>query len=125
MRYLLDTHILLWAISESALLPKFIIDHIENPNNDILISVATLWELEIKNSIGKIILPENMLEGLEENGFNILEITSNHVKALRELPLFHRDPFDRILIAQSQFENLTLISKDKIINQYNCNCLTF
>jgi PIN domain nuclease of toxin-antitoxin system len=98
-------------------------DKIISPDNLVYVSLASLWELQIKNSIGKVTLPKNFLESLERAGFELLPIFLQHIKALKRLPLLHRDPFDRMLVAQSLSENLTLVTRDREILQYKGNFL--
>jgi len=89
------------------------------------LSVATIWEMQIKSSLGKLnlklSLDEIIKSQIKENNFQLLPIFNNHVLYLDNLPLYHKDPFDRILIAQANCENATLISKDSIFNQYSVN----
>jgi PIN domain nuclease of toxin-antitoxin system len=119
MRLLLDTHTLIWALAEPEKLSPKIIQLIENPNNTIFISIATLWELQIKKSIGKIALPDNFWDQLPELGYQLLDITFSHILQLERLALLHRDPFDRILISQSLQESILLITKDSEILKYD------
>jgi len=123
VKILLDTHILLWAISDSDKLSEEHRRIIENPDNVIFISIATLWELTIKQSLGKIDLPDSFLSDLTHNGYETMKIEVSHLIELKKLPLHHRDPFDRILIAQAISENCKLLTTDHEILKYNGNFL--
>lgn len=118
MKFLLDTHILLWAVHEPSKLNKDTQNLISDLNNIIFISAATLWELQIKKSIGKIRLPDNFSLLLEQGGYELLDIKVNHINKLNELPLTHKDPFDRMLIVQSICENIPLVTNDAEIMKY-------
>ena len=96
---------------------------INEPDNLVYVSLATLWELGIKVNIGKLKLPSNFFDSLPEFGYEILTITIPHIEAYINLPLHHRDPFDRILIAQAISEKLTLITRDPDIVQYDVDTL--
>ena len=123
MKILLDTHILLWAVSDSYKLSVKHTELIENPNNIIFISIATLWELTIKQSLGKIDLPENFLTDLTRHGYEIMKVEIDHLIALKQLPLYHRDPFDRIIIAQAMAEQCYLLTVDHEIEKYSAYLL--
>lgn len=117
MKYLLDTHIILWWLTEPNKIAnkarKIICDKKEN----IFISSASFWEMAIKKSIGKLILPGNIIEILSGEGFEILPITAKESLSVADLPLIHADPFDRMLIIQAKLNDLVLITCDeKIIN---------
>ena len=118
-RYLLDTHILLWWLSDDKKLSKKRKDLIIKPVNHIVVSTVSIWEIVIKKSLNKLTAPDNLKEVLQENNFEILMITPDHVLFLERLPAIHNDPFDRLLIAQSLCEDLTLITADKIIPKYD------
>lgn len=91
---------------------------LNNSENQILLSVATVWEVVIKQSKGKLKLPNDIKGGIKASGFNLLPIEISHVLAVEKLPKFHRDPFDRILIAQAKVENCTLITNDSKMKKY-------
>ena len=86
-------------------------------------SAASIWEIRIKESIGKIDIPLNFKEILEKQPFEVLSITSEHAHAIKELPLIHRDPFDRMLIAQGKIEKLAIITRDNFFSEYNINVI--
>lgn len=122
MRLLLDTHAFLWFINGDESLSRRTRLLIQEAGNDILISIATLWEIAIKNSLNKLELsqPFEVLipRELSNNEFTQLPITVDHLIQLGNLPLHHRDPFDRLLIAQSLYEQVPLISKDNEFDKY-------
>lgn len=122
MRLLLDTHTFLWFILGDQRLSKMAEKLIAEPNNIIQVSPATYWEIAIKISLGKYALPEPygtfMERELESNDFQILPIEPQHTALLTELPFYHRDPFDRLLIAQAQAEEIPLVSVDKTLDAY-------
>lgn len=122
MRILIDTHIFIWLTDSSHLLSNSAKELLSDPNNSQVLSVASLWEMQIKLAIGKLPLrlplADLVREQQEKNGFEILPITLNHVLALETLPMHHKDPFDRLLIAQAQAENLPLLSADAVFEQY-------
>lgn len=124
MEYLLDTHTFLWFINGDLELSANARQIIVNPANCKFISIATFWEIAIKISIGKleIDMPYSELElHITENGFILLPIAFQHTIALVSLPLYHKDPFDRIIIAQSCCENIPVISKDSNFDNYKVN----
>ena len=121
MRVLLDTQALFWWYGDPRRLPKRASSMIENGGNDILVSAATAWELAIKAAIRKVdALPlvMNFSQFLAEEGFSELMIASSHATRAGLLPLHHRDPFDRMLIAQAQAENLAIVSNDDVFDRY-------
>ena len=122
MRILLDTHVFLWFINQSNQLPANWIDSIRNPNNQVYLSVISIWEAIIKYQIGKLPLPESShlyLPRLRDDHFiDSLPIDESSVLRLAELPLLHRDPFDRLLICQALQHNLTIATVDTAFNAY-------
>lgn len=121
--YLIDTHILLWWVSENKKLTKSLRTIIENPDNEIWVSTVTVWEIAIKKSLNKLQAPDNLKEILELNSFNLLSLSIDHALAVEHLPHIHNDPFDRLLIAQAIVENLTFITADELIHKYKIKCL--
>lgn len=121
MKYLLDTHAFLWFLQNDDRLPVQIRTIIEN-NKDVYISIVSLWEIAIKISIKKLNLTnktiEDILYSCREKDFSILNITSEHVKSIIDLPFVHPDPFDRMLIAQTKVEDMILLTCDQNIPQY-------
>lgn len=122
-KYLLDTHIFIWWLEDNRLLSSNIKQVINNPQNLILLSVASIWEMIIKKAAGKLRHPPNLREAIENSGFSVLQVELNHVLELNNLPLLHKDPFDRILIAQAMAERLTLITADSKIAKYSVQTL--
>lgn len=118
MLYLLDTHILLWWLSENENLSSKAKKLIANPENTIFVSSASAWEIAIKKALGKLSSPDNLEKTLQENNFIPLDVTIPHALAAGKLPPYHQDPFDRMLATQSKLENLTLITHDRIFKKY-------
>jgi PIN domain nuclease of toxin-antitoxin system len=122
MKILLDTNSFLWFISGSERLSINARDRIADLDNQLFLSSASLWEIAIKVSIGKLELlqPYNQLipQQLEENDINILPIELSHLTTVVELPFYHRDPFDRLIIAQALTEDLPVVSPDSLFSQY-------
>jgi len=120
MNVLLDTHVLLWALTDESKLSERVRQLLPNANS--WFSVASLWEILIKAQIGKMPLPRPtgpfVISKLVSNGVQILPVTSDHVLRIESLPGHHRDPFDRMLIAQSLEENLPLVTADRIFLRY-------
>lgn len=112
MKLLLDTHTFLWWLSSPEQLTQAAATAIADPNNDVLVSLISLWEIAIKRAIGKLQAPIDLEQDVTRAGFQILSLTVTHVMATERLPLHHRDPFDRMLIAQAQLENATLVTRD-------------
>ena len=122
MRVLLDTHALLWYLSSDSRLSDKAIAVLGDHKTEAFVSIATLWELVIKISLGKIELAAPFEElfpsQLEENGFELLPVEIQHLRRLSELPFHHRDPFDRLLIAQAIEESLVILSVDEAFEAY-------
>lgn len=122
MSYLLDTHTFLWFINDDPVLSATARALIEVPENIIYLSIASLWEMAIKVSLGKLEIPSPFTgfinTQLRENAINLLEITTEHIGIVMTLPFHHRDPFDRLIIAQAQSENLPIIGKDEAFDDY-------
>src|SRR6476660_1132487 len=121
MKLLLDTHLLLWAAGEPRRLSKQARTLIDNPDNELLFSSASLWEVAIKRGLGRAdfrVDARLLRRGLLDNGYGELPITSEHAVALDRLPSIHKDPFDRILITQSMVEGITLLTADPLVARY-------
>ncbi len=121
MKLLLDTHVLLWAAGSPAQLPPDARAMLEDPDNELLFSAASLWEIAIKRSLGRADFQVDarvLRRGLLDNGYLELPITSEHTVFIDSLPPIHKDPFDRILIAQATVEGITLLTADALIAQY-------
>ena len=121
MKYLIDTHVILWFLAKDKSLSNKAKDIIES-RNEIYVSMVSLWEISIKHSINKLdIMLPNMnlfIEDYIKPSFSILGISSEHIKRVNTLPFIHRDPFDRMLVAQAKVEDMTLITHDQYIPQY-------
>ncbi|PLX79143.1 MAG: PIN domain nuclease [Desulfuromonas sp.] len=118
-RYLLDTHVLLWWLSDAQQLGPRCREILADPRNEVYVSAATTWEISIKITMGKLQAPEDMDSIVEDEGFSKLPISLFHGQLAGSLPSYHRDPFDRMLIAQAQAEGLILITADENIGKYN------
>ena len=119
MNILLDTHIILWWLNDDESLKAEHRSLISNTDNLCYISAASIWEISIKSALGKLIIPSNYIKILKKEGFQELTIAWKHSEAVTELQTIHRDPFDRILIAQAQVEKFTLVTEDETIKKYN------
>lgn len=118
-RFLLDTHIFLWWLHDDKKLKASVRKCLETTDNRIFVSVASAWEISTKHRIGKLPWKTTVEECFEKSDFEVLNITLSHALALNALPLHHKDPFDRILIAQAQSENMTLITDDTKMKRYS------
>lgn len=123
MKLLLDTHVLLWWLDDPSLLSTPAHDAIAEPENDVLVSTAVVWEIVIKVGLGKLAIPANLDDAIRQSGFRYLPVEASHALAIRGLPNHHRDPFDRMLIAQAVVEDATLLTRDTNILQYPASCL--
>jgi len=122
MKYLLDTHVLLWTIFDSDRISPSAQKIILNQDVHKFICISTMWEISIKNRIGKLLLPNGLQDVFIEakmNGFGILGIDQKCLEIYNTLPLIHRDPFDGIIIATALVENMTIITADENIQKYN------
>jgi PIN domain nuclease of toxin-antitoxin system len=119
VRLLLDTHALLWWLSDDAQLGSHARDLIGDPGNDVLVSVASLWEIVVKVRIGKLQADiREIADAVEREGFAALDIGTPHLLTLSGLPRHHRDPFDHLLIAQAISEHATFVSEDRNASRY-------
>jgi PIN domain nuclease of toxin-antitoxin system len=117
VRLLLDTNAVLWAISRSRLSPATLAA-VEDPGNEVFVSAVSPWEIEIKRAKGRLKAPEDVIGAIGRAGFSHLAMTAEHGVAAGRLPPHHRDPFDRMLVAQAQFEGLTIVTGDAKIARY-------
>ncbi len=117
MNLLLDSHIVLWWLSDDPRLSRKARRLVERAD-EVFVSAATTWELAVKVSLGKLRMPEGFLEVVEQQGFTHLPITPLHAMAVQSLPWHHRDPFDRILLAQATVEGLGLVTADEALAPY-------
>ena len=118
MRYLLDTHTLLWARTAPDVLSTDALGVLESADSALYLSVASLWECAIKSSIGKLDVPDEFYRTVAAD-YEILGIEVSHVEACAKLPMHHRDPFDRMLVAQARLGGLTLLTRDRDIAKYD------
>ena len=123
MKFLLDTHTFLWWITDDTQLSEHSKEIIGDSDNQVFLSAASGWEIAIKSRIGRLKLPRRIggfiSEQMSENAISNLSITMSHALQVSELPDHHRDPFDRLLISQSQIENMPILSVDPLIRKYN------
>jgi PIN domain nuclease of toxin-antitoxin system len=118
MNLSLDTHVLLWALSAPERLSAVARNAIEDPANIVFVSAAVAWEIEVKAALGKLRAPSDLLQQLTAANFQELPITIAHALALNELPNLHRDPFDRIMLAQAKAAGLTFVTADPEVLRY-------
>lgn len=118
MNFLLDTHVLLWWLDDAPDLSDEARELIKNKEDLVFVSAATIWEIRIKQGLGKLAVPDSFMSVLMKQAFEFLPITIHHADAIKDLPTLHRDSFDRILIAQAICEDLTIITQDSIFPQY-------
>jgi PIN domain nuclease of toxin-antitoxin system len=119
---LLDTHVVLWWLLDDATLSEKMKEHLDD-EPDVWVSPVTVWEVAIKVSTGKLEGPQELPEEIAQSGFRQLPISYTHAVAVRRLPLLHRDPFDRMLVAQARCEGLTLVTRDPQIHRYEVDLL--
>ena len=121
MKLLLDTHILLWSADRPATLSRDAISLLADPENELIFSAVNIWEIAIKNSLRRKdfpVDPRSFRRNLLDSGYRELPITSEHTIAIQSLPPLHKDPFDRILIAQATVEGITLLTSDRQVAKY-------
>jgi PIN domain nuclease of toxin-antitoxin system len=127
MRILLDTHVLIWLVEGDKNLSAVARSAIEDEGNSLYLSIVSLWEITIKLSLGKLDLQLSVDEMVESflipGGIEILQIETSHLSILRDLPLYHRDPFDRLIIAQAKSEQMMLVSADGVFERYGVDLL--
>ena len=118
MRYLLDTHVLLWSRASPERLSPEAVRLLQSTDNTLYVSMATLWECAIKVCIGKLALPDGFFR-IVANDYELLDIELAHLEATLQLPLLHCDPFDRLLVAQARLGGLTLVTRDSNVIRYD------
>lgn len=122
--FLIDTHVLIWLDQKPDRLSDHILEVLRNPQHVVYCSAASLWEIAIKQNVGKLAAPGPLPEMLERYGFEELPVTAHDAEVMRGLPLHHRDPFDRMLIAQATRRNLVLVSGDRQMLAYEVAILS-
>lgn len=123
MNILLDTHVLIWALENNSTLTDTAVNAIVDGSNMVFVSSASVWEITIKQKLGKLETPDNLLEEIRLHRFTPLHINLDHAQLAGILPLIHKNPFDRMLIAQSLIEKLILLTRDESIAKYDVNIL--
>jgi PIN domain nuclease of toxin-antitoxin system len=118
MRLLPDTHAVLWLLGEDRRLSKRADRLLTDPSNEVLLSAAVVWEVAIKRSLGKLDAPDALASVLIDAGAVPLAVSVEHAEAVARLPWHHRDPFDRLLVAQAELETATLVSSDERLRSY-------
>ena len=120
LRLLLDTHALIWALSGPRRLPPRVASEVRNPENEVYLSPVGTWEIAIKAALGKIDVDvATVAAGAHDAGFEELAVTIAHTIQLSTLPAHHRDPFDRLLVAQAMVERLTIVTHDPLLARYS------
>lgn len=127
MKLLLDTHTFIWFSEDDPLLSDTVHQLIADVNNQLFLSLVSVWEIQIKSQMGKLNLNNSLSETIDlhrkQNGLELLPIELKHILQLSELESVHRDPFDRLLIAQAKVESMVILTRDSRIKQYNVNTL--
>jgi PIN domain nuclease of toxin-antitoxin system len=123
VRLLLDTHTALWLLADDPRLSKRAGTLVTDPRNDVILSAVVVWEVAIKRSLGKLDAPDGFADMLVDAGADPLPINLDHARAVRELPWHHRDPFDRLLVAQAQHEQVSIVSDDEQLAAYGVRML--
>ena len=126
MKYILDTHALIWLIESSPKISSKIKKEMKNPSNLIFLSSVSLWEIAIKTGLGKLELKMpfiKLLKDLKNTNINILQIENSYLTGLSVLPKIHKDPFDRLIISTAIIENLTIVTADENIRKYGVSCV--
>lgn len=123
MRLLLDTHVLLWWLANDPSLGEEVREGISDAGSGVFVSAASAWEISIKQALGKLDAPSDLVRQIELNRFEPLPITVSHAYAAGALPRHHDDPFDRVLVAQAAAEGLTLATRDPRMSLYSVNIL--
>ena len=123
-RLLLDTQALLLALADDPALSSSARNAIADPANDVFVSAVSIWEIAIKRALGKLKAPRGIAGVVEESGFQELVVTSFHAEQAGDLPMHHRDPFDRMLVAQAQAEGLIIVTSDRRIPLYGVSTVS-
>ncbi|MFY0688983.1 MAG: type II toxin-antitoxin system VapC family toxin [Cyclobacteriaceae bacterium] len=117
--YLIDTHILLWWLTDPSQLSPSAMKIIQDARNEVYVSAASIWEIAIKSRLGKLSVPDDLMEVLEKESIQVLSINEHHAWRTSLLPNHHKDPFDHMIIAQAQQSQMALISRDKKFERYD------
>ena len=120
--FLLDSHVALWWLADEPL-SEMASTAIAGPGQPVLVSMATAWEIAIKQALDELRVDDDYLDVMVERGIELLAIEPPHTRAVRDLPHHHRDPFDRMLVAQAQVERLTLVTRDERLSRYDVRIL--
>jgi PIN domain nuclease of toxin-antitoxin system len=123
LNLLLDTHVLIWALENNPRLSESARAAIVDGENLVFASAVSVWEISVKQAMGKLHVPDNLIKEIQIHRFTPLEINPQHAHLAGRLPAIHKDPFDRMLIAQAILEKLTIVTRDQIINQYDVTVL--
>lgn len=116
--FLVDTHALLWWLTDDPRLPSAARAALADPESDPLVSSASVWQIAVKRSLGKLSAPDDLPDRIVKQGFRWLPVTAAHAWQVRDLPLHHRDPFDRLLVAQALSEHLPVLTGDARFSDY-------
>lgn len=119
MKLLLDTHVVLWSVLGDKALPDRFRAALADPEAEVFVSAASVWEVSIKRALGKLAVPQSVFDRAVEAGCTALPITWAHAQAVEALPFHHHDPFDRLLIAQARVEGLVLVTADRVFARYD------
>jgi len=123
MNLLLDTHALLWWLADDPSLPATARSFVADTHNLVFLSAAVVWEIRIKQALGKLDIPVDFHEALSREPFTELPISVEHAHAIADLPMHHRDPFDRILVAQAKVEGMTIVTRDPVFKKYGVDVI--
>jgi PIN domain nuclease of toxin-antitoxin system len=118
MNIFLDTHVLVWWPDDSPSLSEKVRDAVSDSENLVILSSVVIWEIRIKQALGKLVISPKFYDVIKNEGFEFLSITPDHAYAVGELPMHHRDPFNRMIIAQAQLEGLTIATHDAVFQKY-------
>ena len=123
MNLLLNTHTLIWALENNPTLSSASREAITDGENLVFVSAVSVWEISVKQTLGKLCVPDNLIEEIKIHRFTPLEIDYQHAQLAGKLPSIHKDPFDRMLVAQSMIEKLTIVTRDHFIEQYDVSVI--
>ncbi len=123
MNLLLDTHVLIWALENNPTLSDHARKAIIDAENLVFVSAVSVWEISVKQARGKLHVPDNLIEEIKIHRFTPLEINLQHAKLAGQLPCIHKDPFDRMLVAQSIIEKLKIVTRDQVLSKYDVTVL--